>query len=403
MSNKSKMNFKIGPPATKSNYFPRPDVTNELKDAMEQGHALFLSPRRTGKTSILLDMQSEIDNERDIFFINLEKYTTPEQWVAAMIECLLKHRKFHSTIKSMGRAYGKIADLLNRVESINYTELGVTIRESVAKDWQKTAEDFLRKLIKTEHSVWFLLDEFPILVKQVGKHGGDVENMLRWFRDWRLDCGTERIKFLVTGSIGLDGVVKKMGLADTVNDFDSIILPPLSEKQAFEFMDRLSKDNEFNLPLKIRKRIVELLGPPWPYFLQIFLSEIKAWLKREKRGLTIKTLDQIYHERMVAGAKNKYPSHMYGRLKEIFSTDELRFARALLKECAKRADGLMNSDILNVYHGVVKDELLRDEEDMSYVLDVLKHDGYLAQDFHGDQKTRFFSNLLRDYWKRRAV
>jgi len=36
------------------------------------------------------------------------------------------------------------------------------------------------------------------------------------------------------------------------------------------------------------------------------------------------------------------------------------------------------------------------------VLDSLKHDGYLRQDFDGEQRTHFASNILRDFWKRKT-
>jgi hypothetical protein len=38
--------------------------------------------------------------------------------------------------------------------------------------------------------------------------------------------------------------------------------------------------------------------------------------------------------------------------------------------------------------------------DFDYVLEVLKHDGYLTEDEAG--RVQFFSHLLRDYWRRKA-
>jgi hypothetical protein len=39
-------------------------------------------------------------------------------------------------------------------------------------------------------------------------------------------------------------------------------------------------------------------------------------------------------------------------------------------------------------------------EDFNYVLDVLMHDGYLRET--DDGRFVFFSNLLRDYWRRKG-
>lgn len=402
MDKKEKMHFKIGSPVTGNNFFPRPGVIKELKAALED-HVLFLAPRRTGKTSILYHLRTVMDTETAVFFINLEKFKTPQEWVGSMMECLLSDRKFHSILRSMGKSYEKIMGQFNRIESIEASGIGMKLRESVGDNWKRTAEMFLHKLTKMEHRVLFLLDEFPILVKQIEKQEGDVENMLRWFRDWRQDYKTDRIKFLVTGSIGLDNVARKMGLEDTINDFNTISLPPLTKKEAIEFMEKLSQDNGFQLSLRAKTTILEYLGPPWPYFLQIFLAEIKNRQDRENIKLTSETIKRIYHEHMVFGPKNKYLSHMFGRLREIFSHDELRLGRAVLKECAQKPAGITRSDIQKIHRRTIKDNMLRDEEQMDYVMDVLKHDGYLIQDVYGEQKTKFFSNMLKDYWKRRLT
>jgi len=45
-------------------------------------------------------------------------------------------------------------------------------------------------------------------------------------------------------------------------------------------------------------------------------------------------------------------------------------------------------------------DLQRDELD--YVLDSLKHDGYLNQDFEEEQRTQFASDILRYFWLRKT-
>lgn len=88
---------------------------------------------------------------------------------------------------------------------------------------------------------------------------------------------------------------------------------------------------------------------------------------------------------------------MFKRLGDIFSQQESQLARKILKACAKtEKKGLTLEDLELVHHTLFKDPLLRKEEDLDYVLDVLKHDGYLIQE--GEQFL-FFSNMLRDYWK----
>lgn len=403
MKKNDKMSFKIGSPVKGANFFPRTDVTTEIRNAMRHDHVLLLAPRRTGKTSLLHHIADNSEEHGDAFYINLEKYETPDQWIAAMMACLLSDRRFHSLLSSINKKCEAIVRMAGRIESVGFSELSMKIRESVGKDWRRTAEDFLLRLTKTKRSIIFFLDEFPVLVKHIEKKNGDVESMLRWFRDWRQNHETGQVKFLVTGSIGLSSVVRRLRLEDTVNDFHSVSFPPLSRKEALEFMDRLSLDNGFQLSPSIKENILELLGPPWPYFLQIFLLEIYNWDLREKKPLTVGIVKQIYRERMIAGVKNKFLPHMFGRLREIFSPEEVRLARAILQECSAKKKGLKKTDFQRLHSTIIKDDLLRDEEQLGYVLDVLKHDGYIVQSTGGEQRTRFFSNMLRDYWKRRVA
>ncbi len=51
------MRIKIGAPATGSDFFPRPQIEAKLLRAMQTEHVLFLAPRRTGKTSLILHLR----------------------------------------------------------------------------------------------------------------------------------------------------------------------------------------------------------------------------------------------------------------------------------------------------------------------------------------------------------
>ncbi|MCP4688038.1 MAG: glycosyltransferase family 4 protein [Desulfobacterales bacterium] len=396
------MKFKIGSPATGSNYFPRPEIEEEIVEALEGDHVSLLSPRRTGKTSLLFHLRDTSAGETTYFFINLEKFRTPHEWVAAMLECLLGNRRFYPLLSSCGKAYKKLIGMVKQVESVKVPGFGAKIREVVGEDWRSAAEKFLRVLEKEERSVVFLLDEFPILVNRIAKEKGDIESMLRWFRDWRQENRDSNVRFLVTGSIGLDNVVRRLGLGDTINDLNTVELLPLTQERALEFMTTLAASNHFELPMETQKKMLSLLGPPWPYFLQIFSSEVRRRRRKSRGPLTDETVEKVYRERLISGHKNKYLPHMFDRLKEILDPLELALARAILMKCAMHPGGLRRDHFLQIHQAVVKGGKPRDVDQLDYVLDILKHDGYLIQSFEGERRTTFFSNMLRDYWKERA-
>jgi len=80
------MQIKIGAPATGSDFFPRDKITRQLLDCLRVEHVLFLAPRRTGKTSVVLHLKANAPAR--CVFINLEKCNHPKLWIKAMVKGL---------------------------------------------------------------------------------------------------------------------------------------------------------------------------------------------------------------------------------------------------------------------------------------------------------------------------
>lgn len=231
----------------------------------------------------------------------------------------------------------------------------------------------------------------------------EVESALTWFRSARqelCDCST---RFLVTGSIGLQSVVRRLGLSPTINDFDVREIPPLTDSEAMDLLQRLAADNDVPLDEPRCRHILELLGANWPILLQLFVCEIQNEEFRDPPGRS--ALERLYREHLVGGRRNKYCDNMHERLKDIFSESECRLAREILRTLAKARRPFAREDLEGIHARLVPQEehraLVADELD--YVLDVLKHDGYLLQLTSGDQGTDFASNILRDYWRRKTL
>jgi len=94
-------------------------------------------------------------------------------------------------------------------------------------------------------------------------------------------------------------------------------------------------------------------------------------------------------------------AQMLERLGRLFATREQPVARALLKAVSRSDSGLTRDQIEVIAAEALPGDDPLSEEDLLFVVDVLKHDAYLRQDVDGDQKTRFFSAVLRDYWIRK--
>ncbi len=134
----AKMRFKIGAPATGTDYFPREDVETDLRNALERDHVLFLGPRRTGKTSLLYRIDATAPSGTACFSVNLEPFAHPEEWVAAMLACLAQDPRFHPLLRRHTRIPGR---LLKGLESLRLLGIAMKFRPVVADRWQQSAEE----------------------------------------------------------------------------------------------------------------------------------------------------------------------------------------------------------------------------------------------------------------------
>lgn len=399
------MNIKIGPPVSEDNFYPRPDLISRLLRALEHSHVAFLGPRRTGKTSCLRKIVATPPTGYVPILLNLETYDRVESWLSAMLEGV------RAELKKPGPKapwlLEKGAAFLGRIEEL--TIMGQGLKLAAAKEksagWRPLADELLRLLQETNPPILFLLDEFPVFLNLVARRHSreEVETLLNWFRSARQALVDHAPRFLVTGSIGLKGVVRRLGLSPTINDFDTIEIPPLPEADALAFLETLARDNRIPLSASGRRHILHLLGGPWPILLQLFVSEIQE--SRPTKAPTKAELDRLYRERLVAGPRNEYCSGMFTRLKEIFSESELRLAREILKSLCRATNSLSRDDFESIHAKLVPlaEQRALHADELDYVLDTLKHDGYVHQSHDGAQGTRFASLLLRDYWLRKTA
>lgn len=371
------MQITIGSPVTGNDFFPRDQVITQLLRALKAEHVLFLAPRRTGKTSVLLNLK-EHASARTVFK-NLEEFDHPRLWIKAIAEEL-------SQIQDPGWLYAlkQAGDLLPRLK----TKYG----HIEPAEWTQKADDFMEDLRAIGEPVWFLFDEFPTMIDLIAKHQGTAlaESTLHWMRRLRQQTTGSPVRFLLTGSIGLDSVLRRHGIRGPANDLRREWLKPLKEDEAVAMALRLAGDNGIPLNDALARDYVQRLGPGrWPFFIQLLLAELQDAAPSPGQPAN---LDQIY--RAVAySQRNQYANNMWDRLREIFTPVEADLARSILRLVAGSDAGLFGDEL----RARLPDAQMDDYE---YVRDVLLHDGYLTESDAG--RIGFFSYLLRDFWLRKG-
>src|SRR4051794_8039607 len=80
----------VGKPVTGNNFFGRAQELAELGEITQDEHVLLLAPRRVGKTSLLLALQSNVNRERSAtgVYVSVAAATNELQFVKILLQAI---------------------------------------------------------------------------------------------------------------------------------------------------------------------------------------------------------------------------------------------------------------------------------------------------------------------------
>ncbi|SFM09783.1 hypothetical protein SAMN05421880_10674 [Nitrosomonas nitrosa] len=118
----SLMRITICSPATGSNFFPCGKIISRLIQVLQNEHVLFLAPRRTGKTSVLLYLQKVAPAK--VVFLDLEGFDHPDLWIKSMINALgdIKDEIWVQKLKSLKNFMPRLRSDLIEIAEANWEE-----------------------------------------------------------------------------------------------------------------------------------------------------------------------------------------------------------------------------------------------------------------------------------------
>ena len=403
MKNLKSPSFILGNIAKGEDFWNREDEIANIWKALEKDNVLLKAPRRFGKSSIMFNLFQSPKNNFKVFFQNTEGINEPEDFIIDIISKMLADSTlrnwYHKVSKSM-------KELISRFEfGISYEdmpEVKMKIRESLKKDWQEEGRKLISDLYKYKGKILFILDELPILIKRIEeKRGKDVAiDFLHWFRSIRQMPKLSNVRWLVGGSIGIEHVVEKIGAGvKIINDFATIRLEPFSKYEGREFIKALLK-KEGNLKRassSILNKLMETIGIPIPYFIQILLRESLYEMNRQKRkSLTEEIVEKAYQEHVLGPTSRSYFRHYHSRLKDYYDIEIEPIAKRLLTEIARQGE-LKKSTLFKLFNQESKGRYKTD--DFSYLMSDLENDFYISYNKE-NRSYNFTSKVLKDWWLR---
>ena len=386
-------------------FFNRESELSILEQRIREGnHVLLTGQRRIGKTSIARELGRLLEADGWVFlFADVEGATCPEDVIADIAEAVCPVRSMKSRFTT--GTLSQLNRLSRRINDLGPRQFRVSFRAELNKgNWRRFGEKLIRDCAEHDQPVLLVIDELPIFLKRMLRNAEghkNVDEFLSWLRGTLQQLGDGSPAVIISGSIGLAPLVRRLGIPDRINYLDPFRLGPWDRETCIECFNRLAGSSDFQdyqVEGGVGHAVYDKLGIGIPHHVQSFFARLAEHaLMQGKRQVAVSDVDEVYRTVLLGPAGQNDLVHYETRLKDGLG-DELDYtiAMEILAEAAKQDvfGPLARRGLEQLYASRVGDATDRIAE----VLDVLEHDGYLEA---CEADFRFPSNLLKDWWTAR--
>lgn len=398
----------LGSPVEGKKFFDREHEVEALTERVREGnHTLLVAQRRMGKTSIVRELlrHLQLTDEFATVFVDFEDAQSPAETV---VELAMASRPIRGLWDRAKGAFANVATAaVGRIDEVGLSKLRVKLRNDIdSGNWRPKGDAVLAAFADHDKPVVLAIDELPIFVNRLLK-GNDhrttpegirsADEYLSWLRK-NVQQHQDRVRLIVSGSIGLMPIVRQAGLSAQVNVYSLFELKPWDEQTAIECLHQLAAHYGLGLSCDVRREMCRRLRCCVPHHVQNFFDKVHDHLRRYgKNTATIDDVRQVFREQMIGVHENPALDHYLERLRMVLDREQYGLARELLSEAAV-ADGRLEEATLMEHCRRWLSTPNKSKADAEQVLHVLEHDGYLVRDGKG---YRFASGLLEAWWRTR--
>ena len=387
-------------------FFDRELELEALRERVDDGtHTLLTAQRRMGKTSLVRELLRQLEDEGDFatVFVDLEAANDPADAVA---EIAIRAKPVQSAWSRIVSGFAnRLADVRDRIDEVALADLKVKLRAGIdAGNWQQQGDQVFAALASSEKPVVLAIDELPILVNRLLK-GPDyrltperraaTDQFLAWLRKNTQDHRGAVI-LILSGSVGLEPVLRQAGLSAHANIYSPLELHPWSHDTSSRCLAALARTYQLNLSEDVRTAICRRLRCCVPHHVQQFFDYLHRHLRRNERSTaTVDDVALVYERELLSVRGQINLEHYEVRLRMVLGDEAYAIALELLTEAAVN-DGVLTDKAVRCYR-----DALRPSDDAVAIEDVLyalEHDGYLQRQTGGYV---FVSGLLEDWWRAR--
>jgi hypothetical protein len=359
-------------------------------------NVLMLAPRRMGKTVLLERLKEEgASHGFRAIVLDVEGYRHEKDFFQQMCASIQEE------IGSGQAILVSLTERLRRVVQGADNLQGDWRNLLLQMDWRLFADHLLAQLEEKEEKdttpkTWLLLvDEITIFTKAL-LDSQSVTAASDFLYKLRQLCREHRkVRWLFTGSIGLDTIARRHGFEGSLVDLEIFSLEPFSLETARGFLQLIAKKNRATLTEEAASTLCERLGWLSPYYLKK-IGEAACELASPTREVDAKAAN-LAAESLLDLAHRTYWSTWREHLDKNYPEPERTRLFTILAEASRGPDGASLGTLLLALNRAGGEPL--PESCLRDLLDTLEADGYLTA-APDRPRFRFRMNLPRDWWVR---
>ncbi len=373
-----------------SNPWDRPKKREEIWRLLGSGENLALfAPRRLGKTWLMQNLLLS-DTEKNGWQAIYCDLQAENDCQGAVLEIIRSIQTLNTTNNNLlNRVRAKFADIADGKVSSFKDLLAQT-------DWETLLRTVLDTFNNLEGPCVIMLDEVTVCVTHIiGNDEAEGRRFLNTLRKTRHEF--KNIRWILTGSIGIDNLVDQHQISGAVNDLYPLELKPFDPDVARAFTDYYSQTTNVKKTFIINnvahQRFQERLGWLSPFYIERLCRMIDP-TGSSNNGTPMATLSDI--DKACEGLL----SHPHNRAFKNWSD---HFDRNISENHQTACKAVLDFLCLSV-EGESKDSIRHRIEpqfntgQINQALQVLVSDGFLIE--NENQYFRFALPLLANYWEK---
>lgn len=382
----------IGQPARGENFYTREKEVRRIEESLANNNNIQITaPRRVGKTSILWYLLDSGYANRYYVYIDTESINDENAFYKKLLTEIIRS----DAISRQQGFWDKFAKGVNRklarVKSINIPAVGeITLNDATPHNYLEELTNLLLGYCEEEHmELVLLIDEFPITIENIReKNEADAITFLKSNRSLRMNPDIAgKVRFIYTGSIGLNATVSKLDATATINDLNAIPIDALDEDAALHFLQLLLQPTGRTCDPETGRHLLAAIEWYIPFHIQLIVQELIT-ITRANETITKDMIDKAINN--IIDLRNQHHfEHYYSRLKKQFKGKEYAYALKILAEAA--AEGVLNKP--KAYDMAIGMEV---EASYRSILNLLEYDGYIHQ--NADNRSYSFNSPIVKRW-----